>query len=32
VLTLISQRPDYFVSQFGFFDDWAAGNPIMIGE
>ncbi|SPQ21402.1 d7654c19-7073-4ed9-a2be-fd1299e158c5 [Thermothielavioides terrestris] len=25
-------RPDYFVSQFGMFDNWTAGNPIMIGE
>ncbi|KAK4156064.1 glycoside hydrolase superfamily [Chaetomidium leptoderma] len=25
-------RPDYFVSQFGMFDSWSAGNPIIIGE
>lgn len=25
-------RPDYYVNQFGMFDNWTAGNPIMIGE
>jgi alpha-N-arabinofuranosidase len=25
-------RPDYFVSQFNQFDNWSAGNPIIIGE
>jgi alpha-N-arabinofuranosidase len=25
-------RPDFYVSQFGMFDNWAAGNNIMIGE
>lgn len=24
--------PDYFVGQFGFFDNMAAGHPIQVGE
>lgn len=24
--------PNYFVGQFGFFDNFAAGNPIQVGE
>lgn len=24
--------PNYFVGQFGFFDNMAAGNPIQVGE